>query len=116
MPATKPPQLDKLLTEMIGDELENPLSDDIEDQAGRIATLVIEKLHLRRGSYFIDDNDEDAPVKRFFAIDGRIDVDDENTATTDDQLAEPSPQPDRLHSRLEGHIFNPYGAIARGLR
>lgn len=103
MPAPTPPDLKNLIAELVGDQLETPISDDIEDQAEHIAQILIEKLHLRRGSYFIDDLDETKPVHRFFVIDGSIDVDD---------IAEPAPK----QSPPEGHIFNPYGLLARGLR
>lgn len=58
------------LTQTIHDVIEDHPGPTTEQLAADIAATLIKALGLRASGVFIDDNDPEAPVKRFRAIEG----------------------------------------------
>lgn len=72
---TAKPELDELITELITNVVENHSGPTMEAVAADAAQAVIQTLNLKLGSYFIDDNDETAPVSRYYAVSGSLEID-----------------------------------------
>lgn len=102
------------MTRVITEVMDDHPGPDFDTVASDAAEAVIKRFGLSMSSSMVDDNDPTKPITRFAFIDGQVDVDTE--VTTDAALApEPEPEPIAAPVAVE-HVFNPYGALARGLR